>query len=121
MLGGASITDLFASYDGQSYSPQLSAGVSGTLDEALPEKYAFPMMDRVTWMAGWNDILNLNGTNLFSRLHFGTEISLPLLQLRGGINQGYPTVGFGDLPPFFVPPTMIGIRLLLAASGGRRA
>jgi len=93
--GGASISDLFASFDGRSYNPQLSAGVSGTLDRVLPEKYITPMMDRVTWMAGWNDILNLNGTNLFSRMHFGTEISLPLLQLRGGINQGYPTVGFG--------------------------
>jgi hypothetical protein len=93
--GGASISDLFASYDGESYSPQLSAGVTGTLEEVLPEKYMVPMMDHVAWMAGWNDILNLNGTNLFSRLHFGTEITVPFLQLRGGINQGYPTVGFG--------------------------
>ena len=93
MQVGASITDLFASYDGQSYKPQISAGITGTLANAVPEQYT--LARRVIWMASWDDILNLNGHNLFSRLHFGTEIALPLLHLRAGVNQGYLTCGFG--------------------------
>jgi hypothetical protein len=32
---------------------------------------------------------------LGQKLHFGTEVSLPFIDLRGGINQGYATYGAG--------------------------
>ncbi len=89
----AAVTDLFGSFDGEPYKLQLTAGISGTLASAMPTDIW--LARRVTWLASWEDIFNLNGRNLFSRLHFGSEIDLFPLYLRGGINQGYLTGGIG--------------------------
>lgn len=36
-----------------------------------------------------------NGLQIGKKLHFGTEISLPFVDLRAGLSQGYPTFGAG--------------------------
>lgn len=35
------------------------------------------------------------GIQIGKKLHFGTELSLPFLDLRAGLSQGYPTYGLG--------------------------
>lgn len=37
--------------------------------------------------------ITLQGEQLGKKLHFGTEVSLPLIDLRAGMSQGYPTYG----------------------------
>lgn len=34
-----------------------------------------------------------NGIQIGKKLHFGTEVSLPFIDLRAGLSQGYPTYG----------------------------
>lgn len=48
------------------------------------------------WKAGMEyRHINLQGEQLGKKLHFGTELGLPLVDLRAGLNQGYPTIGLG--------------------------
>lgn len=37
--------------------------------------------------------IGLQGEQLGKKLHFGAELSLPLIDLRAGLHQGYPTLG----------------------------
>lgn len=39
--------------------------------------------------------INMQGEQLGKKLHIGTELGLPLIDLRAGLNQGYPTLGIG--------------------------
>ncbi|OVE76850.1 hypothetical protein BVX98_04075 [bacterium F11] len=39
------------------------------------------------------------GDNLYTHIHMGTEFKYAMFRFRGGINEGYPTIGLGlDLP-----------------------
>lgn len=39
--------------------------------------------------------INLQGEQLGKKLHMGVELGLPLIDVRAGLNQGYPTLGAG--------------------------
>lgn len=39
--------------------------------------------------------INTQGEQLGKKVHFGAELGLPLIDLRAGLNQGYPTLGVG--------------------------
>lgn len=63
----------------------LSLGVSTSLD--------LPGLD---WVAGMEyRHITESEYALGQKLHFGTELSLPFIDLRGGLNQGYATYGLG--------------------------
>lgn len=63
----------------------LSLGVSTSLD--------LPGLD---WVAGFEyRHITESQYALGQKLHFGTEFSLPMIDIRGGINQGYATYGLG--------------------------
>lgn len=63
----------------------LSLGVSTLLD--------LPGLD---WTSGFEyRHITESEYPLGQKLHFGTELSLPFIDLRGGINQGYATYGAG--------------------------
>jgi hypothetical protein len=63
----------------------LSLGVSTSLD--------LPGLD---WVAGFEyRHITESEYQLGQKLHFGTEISLPVIDLRGGINQGSASYGLG--------------------------
>jgi hypothetical protein len=51
--------------------------------------------NRLTFAADLTDILNKDGVSLFNRVFMGAELNLPLIQLRSGFYQGYPTAGAG--------------------------
>ncbi len=79
----------FIKSDGADAPPRihdnLSLGVSTSLD--------LPGFD---WVAGFEyRHITESEYQLGQKLHLGTEISLPLIDLRGGINQGYATYGAG--------------------------
>ncbi|WP_413290219.1 hypothetical protein [Bdellovibrio sp. HCB337] len=63
----------------------LSAGISTSLD--------LPGLD---WTAGFEyRHITESQYQLGKKLHFGTEFSLPFIDIRGGINQGYAAYGVG--------------------------
>lgn len=79
----------FTKTDGVTAPPRihdnLSLGVSSSLD--------LPGLD---WVAGFEyRHITESEYQLGQKLHFGTEVSLPFIDLRGGINQGYATYGAG--------------------------
>lgn len=79
----------FTMTDGAEAPPRihdnLSLGVSTSLD--------LPGLD---WVAGFEyRHITESEYQLGKKLHLGTELSLPFLDLRGGINQGYATYGVG--------------------------
>jgi hypothetical protein len=79
----------FAKSDGLDAPPRihdnLSLGVSTSLD--------LPGLD---WVAGFEcRHITESEYQLGQKLHFGTEVSLPFIDLRGGINQGYASYGVG--------------------------
>lgn len=46
------------------------------------------------WRAGFEyRHIGLEGEQIGKKLHFGAELGIPLITLRAGLNQGYPTVG----------------------------
>jgi hypothetical protein len=51
--------------------------------------------DRVTVMADYFDFLDNNKENMFRKIHFGGELDLGMLELRAGVNAGYPALGAG--------------------------
>ncbi|MHB9029258.1 MAG: hypothetical protein ACYC9O_10850 [Candidatus Latescibacterota bacterium] len=51
--------------------------------------------DRVVVLADYIDLLDNNEENAFRKIHFGGELDLGVIELRAGINSGYPTAGVG--------------------------
>ncbi|MBI4553104.1 MAG: conjugal transfer protein TraF [Candidatus Latescibacteria bacterium] len=41
------------------------------------------------------DLLNKDGVSLFNRVYLGAEFRIPLISIRGGFYQGYPSFGGG--------------------------
>lgn len=41
------------------------------------------------------DLLNKDGASLFNRVYMGAELRIPLIGIRGGFYQGYPSFGAG--------------------------
>lgn len=39
--------------------------------------------------------ITTQGEQIGKKLHFGTELSMPLIDIQVGLNQGYPTLGLG--------------------------
>jgi len=79
----------FTKSDGADAPPRirdnLSVGVSTLMD--------LPGLD---WTTGFEyRHITESEYQLGQKLHFGTELSLPFIDLRGGINQGYATYGAG--------------------------
>jgi len=79
----------FTKSDGLDAPPRihdnLSLGMSTSLD--------LPGLD---WVAGFEyRHITESEYPLGQKLHFGTEFSLPFIDIRGGINQGYATYGAG--------------------------
>ncbi len=63
----------------------LSLGLGSTLD--------LPGLDLSAGMEYRH--ITETGIQIGKKLHFGTEISLPFINLRAGLSQGYPTYGAG--------------------------
>lgn len=64
----------------------------------FPGKY-FKSNNRLTLLADLRDIIDsdkkLLGETFWTKLHLGAEYQWFLFQFRGGLNQGYPTIGLG--------------------------
>lgn len=80
---GIVIQDLIGSIEGYEVSSNLKIGAQHKLLPGL------------TMSGEIHDFFNTNGDALFNKVHFGAEVDLPFLDLRAGVNQGYPTLGFG--------------------------
>ena len=80
---GIVFADIIGSIDDDDVSPNLKVGAS------------YKLLNRVSAEINFLDLLNTDETNFFNRVHIGGEIDLPLLKLRGGFFQGYPSFGVG--------------------------
>lgn len=67
-------------------------GPEYTLDLGIAKKF---YNDRLVLLADYNDFLDKNRENAFKNIHIGGEFDLYILNLRAGLNSGYPTVGVG--------------------------
>lgn len=67
-------------------------GPAYTLDLGIAKRF---YNDRVVLLADYLDFLDKNHENVFKKIHLGGELDFSLINLRAGINSGYPTVGFG--------------------------
>lgn len=56
---------------------------------------AWDPVRRITLTADVTDLFNQDGVSLFNRVFMGGEVRVPVLQLRGGFYQGYPSFGAG--------------------------
>ncbi|MBN2090729.1 hypothetical protein JW964_14045 [candidate division KSB1 bacterium] len=43
----------------------------------------------------FRDLFNYQGDNFFKKVNLGGEFRMPILRLRAGVNQGYPSIGGG--------------------------
>lgn len=79
----------FAKTNGSEAPPRihdnLSLGIGSTID--------LPGLDISTGMEYRH--ITEDGLQIGKKLHFGTEFSLPFIDLRAGLSQGYPTFGAG--------------------------
>lgn len=67
-------------------------GPTFTLDLGITKK----MLDeRLILLADYRDFLDKNDENGFKKIHLGAEYDLGLINLRAGLNSGYPTAGLG--------------------------
>ena len=75
-------------------------------DARLKPVYQLEMQDVLGTVNPWQEI----GPGIVSRLHLGAEIGVGrALALRAGVNQGYPTAGFGlSLPGVELNAAMFG-------------
>jgi hypothetical protein len=79
-------------------SPRLNVGVTY---KPLKKMVKILFMPDVTFALDFQDITNRDGDHsfsvpeLFKNSHMGVELMWKFLALRGGFNQGYPTVGVG--------------------------
>lgn len=81
---GMKITDLVGSIDGE--APPMIFNVGGKMN----------LGNRLKLEADFNDLFFNRGENMFNKLHFGAEFRpIPILPLRAGVGQGYPSVGAG--------------------------
>lgn len=87
---GLSIRDLISSLDGM-VKPNVSAGAMYMLP------YARSAMFKMDAGLEFTDIFNRDGVNFMQKINAGLQIStfLNRIHLRGGMHQGYGTVGFG--------------------------
>ncbi len=68
-------------------------GIKDNLSAALGIKLDWPGIDMSAGME-YKHIMD-TGIQIGKKLHFGTEVSLPLIDIRAGLSQGYPTYGLG--------------------------
>lgn len=80
---GIVFADIIGSIDDDDVSSNLKVGAS------------YKLLNRVSAEINFLDLLNTDETNFFNRVHIGGEVDLPLLKLRGGFFQGYPSFGVG--------------------------
>jgi len=80
---GAVIADIVGTIDDDDIEPNLKIGAN----------YKLP--GRISAEINFVDMFNTDGTSFFNRVHIGAEMDLPILKIRGGFNQGYPTFGAG--------------------------
>jgi len=67
-------------------------GRNNSLDLGIAKRF---YNDRVVLLADYIDFFNLNGENMFKKIHVGGELDLSIISLRVGLNSGYPTAGVG--------------------------
>jgi len=67
-------------------------GPAYTLDLGIAKRF---YNDRIILLADYMDFLDKNHENVFKKIHIGGEYDLRIINLRAGLNSGYPTVGFG--------------------------
>ncbi|MFH1686009.1 MAG: conjugal transfer protein TraF [bacterium] len=81
---GMKITDVIGSIDGDAPPRMINVGA------------AWHMTPELTFAADFNDMLFTRGENIFNKLYFGAEFTgIPILPLRAGFGQGYPSIGAG--------------------------
>ncbi|MFH1380072.1 MAG: hypothetical protein ABII23_07325 [bacterium] len=88
----------------QSYVSSIPAEVNVGVAFRPQRFYYFPGKyldsgDRLTLLADVRDVLSaeekVTEETFWAKLHLGAEYSWFLFQFRGGLNQGYPTIGLG--------------------------
>lgn len=81
---------------------KLKANEDGVAGKRLPQIVTIGMAAEKTtktsslsFQADFRDVLGSVETNIYKRLHMGAEVRFAkFIGLSGGLNQGYPTVGF---------------------------
>ncbi|MCK4606994.1 MAG: hypothetical protein KAU35_06840 [candidate division Zixibacteria bacterium] len=81
---GAKIEDVLGKIDGENMPMIVNVGASLWLSKGI------------VIAADYNDFFFHDGENIFNKLNFGAQIELlPILDVRGGFGQGYPSLGAG--------------------------
>ena len=79
---GFAIQDFYGKVGNETFPVNVKAGIAWR-------------SSRLTLAADITDILNKDGVSVYNRVFMGGELSLPLIQIRSGFYQGYPTAGAG--------------------------
>jgi hypothetical protein len=79
---GVAIQDIYGKVGSEKYPVNFKAGIAWTTN-------------RITLAADVTDLLNRDGVSLFNRVFMGGEVRIPLINIRAGFYQGYPTLGAG--------------------------
>lgn len=67
-------------------------GPGYTIDFGISKRF---YNDRVVLLADYMDFFDKNRENIFNKIHIGGELDLSIVNLRAGLNSGYPTIGAG--------------------------
>ncbi len=67
-------------------------GPAYTVDFGITKRM---MNERLILLADYRDFLDKNEENAFKKIHVGAEYDVGLINLRAGLNSGYPTAGLG--------------------------
>jgi len=67
-------------------------GRGASLDVGIAKRF---YDDNLLVLADYIDALDNNKENIFNKLHVGAQYTMQMINLRAGLNSGYPTVGLG--------------------------
>ncbi len=55
----------------------------------------FQPLPNMAFVGEFQDLFNYQGDNFFKKVHLGGEFRMPILRIRAGVNEGYPSIGAG--------------------------
>ncbi|PJA26994.1 MAG: hypothetical protein CO189_08335 [candidate division Zixibacteria bacterium CG_4_9_14_3_um_filter_46_8] len=88
---GASIIDLLGSVDGDKTPINFRVGAAYHYTGRITGSF----LREIIFAGDLDDMFNRDGDHLFNKTHLGADFLMPVVSLRLGLNQGYPSFGAG--------------------------